>query len=550
MYINIMDTIKRLSSSLKTQLLNSSGAGHLVSPPSSRLHSQRTIKTAQINQRNDIETSCQNLLDSSNQGEIFFKTDGKFHAFVLRVEDAVISILLHHFQPEDLPQATSAFVTRAVQYCADFDPMDSAYSASQVGTIRSSIRVIASKEPGRILDHIDAIFATISSACGMQILGINNETLRREAHCLRKLSSAQLSYQPLQDDPFALVFHSKRGKKVPTKIRISGCGCDQVHGLYSLGNRSNEPIHDDDWQPVYRHPDGYIITRTKKVITTICSPEQDQEQDINQQQPSSSSFQQDGKTDTVTTTAIYMWYISNPLLSCSYYCCCTMDSSPIPPALGWKQFGPLGRLPGPQVSVVTSDTTQYTNHSLTHMHNTGEIGMEGDSLADGGSMGEGENNNNNGYTSIPVGEFVPVVVHSSSLMAPVMIQGDEVQGPKKRKNTLKKTKVMVVEKDTIDQHKHAKKHNFTIEIASASSAASSPVYDNDSIVRPSDRTSNRPSDSTTTTEKSHDNSSMPDGGFDTSSNSKIESLVEQLRDECETLLNRGESTEHLLELYR
>jgi hypothetical protein len=68
-------------------------------------------------------------------GEILFDPSGSFNRYILRIEEIVISALLEYFDSSNCPQATIAFINRAVQCGADFDPMDNIYSSEYTGYV-------------------------------------------------------------------------------------------------------------------------------------------------------------------------------------------------------------------------------------------------------------------------------------------------------------------------------------------------------------------------------------------------------------------------------
>ena len=207
------------------------------------------------------------------------------------------------------------------------------------------------------------------------------------------------------------------------------------------------------------------------------------------------------------------------------------------------------------MTVVTSDVPHHSSHPSTHM-TAGDGGIDGDTNADGSGFGEGQNNSNNGYGAISVGEFLPVV-HPSTVVAPLVVSGEgEPPPPKKKKKTsMRKTKI-VVEKLAVDpdQQKLANKYIALLNVASVSATSSSTsVSGNHSPLRPSD--SNSSTDRAVVSESIIDKTSSSSDRISIDRSSagsdiKIDNLVQQLRDECELLLTRGNSTERLLELYR
>ena len=151
-----METLTRLSSTLSSQIKE---LGVKVS--------SRDVKSKGASE-NSIDTdSAQSLsarvLTTAVAGEVLFETSGSFHEFILQIEDSIITLLLENYDLQDLPLVSGVFSARAAQF-DDVDSVRCVYSVSQIGSIRSSIRTIASHDLDRLPDHLDAIFLSISSS--------------------------------------------------------------------------------------------------------------------------------------------------------------------------------------------------------------------------------------------------------------------------------------------------------------------------------------------------------------------------------------------------
>lgn len=357
-----MKTIKRFSSSLSNQI--------------KELKGKVSINDHQRNEadyRDDRELLSQ-LLEDALPGEVLFDSNGLFSAFILRVEDSTIRILLEHFNVEDLYQASSVFIARAAQ-CREFDPTSITYSASQIGIIRCSIRMIASHDPTRLFHHIDSIFSRISSSG-------NNETsssfsmlsepfLRRQLRTLSVLSAAdvQITNLILRDDVFTSTLSSniKRDASVSSlqyAVDVSNAGSDQLHGRYLLMDDNLNADDDDDFSnikrlnPVYSNQNGYLITRKQRRIS-LSSSQCLGEQGVHTNELAKIAPMniRSSKTKTHVDFIIYQWLFTNPSISSTYYSHVTVDPSVLPPTLGWDQSGHLsqGKLPGPKLTVMLLD---------------------------------------------------------------------------------------------------------------------------------------------------------------------------------------------------
>jgi hypothetical protein len=354
-----MKTIKRFSSSLGNQIKELNGKASF---------SDHQRKEADYQDDRDLISQ---LLRDTLPGEVLFDSHGLFSAFILRVEDSTIRILLEHFNVEDLNQASSVFITRAAQ-CREFDPTDITYSTSQIGTIRCSIRMIASHDPTRLFHHLDSIFSSISSSGNNESSSLSSllsePFLRRQLRNLSILSAAdmQITYLILRDEVFTSTLSNniKRNATVSSKsaVNVSDAGSNQLHGLY-LPMDSNSNTDDDDdkfsnskkLHPVYANQNGYLIARKqRKIRLSAFQCLEEQEGLTNEPSKIALTNTTSSKKRCNVDFIIYQWLFTNPSLSSTYYSHVTIDPSLIPPTLGWHQSGNLshGKLPGPKLTAV------------------------------------------------------------------------------------------------------------------------------------------------------------------------------------------------------
>jgi hypothetical protein len=416
-----METLIRLSSNFGSQIKE---LGVKVS--------SRDVKTKQPSDRlNERDSGLSaRIIRAAIAGEVLFDTSGHFHDFVQQIEYAIIQLLLEHFSIEELPHVSSVFVNRSVQFC-DPDLMCCIYSTSQIGAIRSSIRLIASHDFGRLSNHLDEIFLTISLNREKRVCLVTEPLLQGLVRSVSSndLSKKQLHFCLLSDEPFTSVLHLRmpsvtssyaaitskptlksKGKDSTLSIRVERAGSEQVHGLYSFSPYSpNTTINSigaafNSHCSTYISRDGYVISRQQKgvilspisnttvslrnvetVVSSSGSGERMKEAistsaicyNIADVSPitataitpasapagivtsadDSAIMSRDGDETRDPTSTVYRWMISNPSLDTNYYTCCTMDPSPLPPSLGWRPSGAscLGKLPGPQLSILISD---------------------------------------------------------------------------------------------------------------------------------------------------------------------------------------------------
>ena len=376
-----MKTLQRFSSSLGNQIKE---LGVKVS--SKDVWGKGSLDD--ITDKEEREFFSSRILGSVHAGEILFETDSLFHDLVLQIEDATILLLLQHFNLEDLPQASSAFASRAAQF-GEFDQTDSVYCTSQIGVIRSSIRRMVCHNRTRLPEHLDAIFLDISSSCDKSI-SINGVAAFQSL--LIQLSGDEstekpISYSILSDESFSSIIHLKIQSNLadvtkfakhqrPCRERIStvsvvvaGSGSEQVHGVYTqVQERNFDGSSASSLTSSYSSCQGYLITRKKKKILLHSSTGEVGHLSSNNTNSAcqlksleliaateggNHNFESQVNKSFLSDLTVYQWILSNPSVATCYYTCCTLDSSSLPPALGWRPSGSLcqGKMPGPQLTM-------------------------------------------------------------------------------------------------------------------------------------------------------------------------------------------------------
>jgi hypothetical protein len=278
-----METLIRLSSNFGSQIKE---LGVKVS--------SRDVRTKQpsdrLNER-DSKLSAR-IIRAAKAGEVFFDTSGHFHDFVQQIEYAIIQLLLEHFSIEEFPHVSSVFVNRSAQFC-DPDLMCCIYSTSQIGAIRSSIRLLASHDFGRLSNHLDEIFLTISLNREKRVCLVTEPLLQGLVRSVssNELSKKQLHFCLLSDEPFTAVLHlgmpsvmssysavtsrptlKSKCKDSTLSIRVERAGSEQVHGLYSFSpDTPNTTINSkgaafSSHCSTYINRDGYVISRQQKGV--------------------------------------------------------------------------------------------------------------------------------------------------------------------------------------------------------------------------------------------------------------------------------------------
>ena len=330
------------------------------------------------------------ILGSVHAGEILFETDSLFHDLILQIEDATIHLLLQHFNLEDLPQASSAFASRAAQF-GEFDLMDSVYCTSQIGVIRSCIRRMVCHNRTRLREQLDAIFLNISSSYdkNISINGIPGVQLLLNQLSGEASADKPISYSILSDESFTSTIHLKISsncsddtksskhqrpsrERIPTvSVVVAGSGSEQVHGVYTQVQEKNlDGSSASSFTLSYSSCEGYLITRKMKRILLRSNAEEILTGDISLNRKDracelkslelvvategeNQSVEAQENKACLSDLTVYQWILSNPSLASCYYTCCTLDSTSLPPALGWRPSGSLcqGKMPGPQLTM-------------------------------------------------------------------------------------------------------------------------------------------------------------------------------------------------------
>lgn len=315
-------------------------------------------------------------------GTLVYNPGGPFQEYLLRVEDAVILHLLSWKSLDELKDCASIFIAAVSDLGDQKDPIDATYISSPVGQIRICIRMAACHNPANIITWIDKVISRIS-ASDRRVKPFERQALRTHAKSLSTLAPRYLSYYPLDDEPLAQVLHLNRtqlppeiqqkllasSSPIPSKtttgsdqppqqtqnfqspltlqsfgIRVSQCGSVQVRSTYTP---VAEAVH-----PCYSNPQGYIITRARKTINSIVTDDVNTQSDAQRDVDSAHNAEgTDENPRTVEEMSLFVWYLTNPVLSSVYYYCVTVEPSPLPPALGWHQTG-LGKLPPPVLQIV------------------------------------------------------------------------------------------------------------------------------------------------------------------------------------------------------
>ena len=380
-----METLIRFSSTLSNQIKELGVNISARESKTRRAHDSSIDKTSG-------KSFASRVLSEATPGQVLFDISGNFFDFIQQVEDATLYHLLENFREEDLPHVSSVFMTRAAQF-DDTDSMCYVYSASQLGVIRRSIRLIANHDFCNLSEHLDAIFLAISSCDELKTVVATGPLIRGSARsfCEKEISKRRLQFLAQCDDPLSAVLYMKmpsldennlailvgkiKMKPSTVSVKVDKSGSEQVHGLYKLSTfTSADPAATTENSdcPVYCSPDGYLIVRHQRRIylgdkPILCDP-----------QTSDAPLCGDGKdliVDDVVESVLYRWVITNHALGTNYYTCSTTDPSPLPPRLGWRSCGALcaGKLPGPQLSVVVADEESSDDSDSDVSDSAGEV---------------------------------------------------------------------------------------------------------------------------------------------------------------------------------
>ena len=303
-------------------------------------------------------------------GYVLYNPGGPFQEYLLRVEDALLLHLLKaNARPDSLAEYTAAFLAAAAAVedkahrsrnpdsagASGASPLaqlrsvgHAAYTAqSPVASLRLAVRALASHRPADIFELIDAALARVAQQQRSQGVEparpLGRQALRNHARSLVALERHALCYMPLQDDPLGGVLHLNR-LQLPegasaTELLAGGAvraawgldlqhsGSPQIHGIFVT-----HPLHSSE-RPYLCSAQGYAIVRERRVISVPPLP--------------GVRVRDEGEP----VEALFVWYIYNPSLSTVYYCCSTVEGSPLPPLFGWQQSG-LGKVPAPLFRIV------------------------------------------------------------------------------------------------------------------------------------------------------------------------------------------------------
>ena len=378
-----METLIRLSSTLSSQIKE---LGVKVTA--------RDVRTKGVNGTGRVDpalsfSAC--VLNVAVGGEVFFEPNDSLHSFIQQIEDTIIHSLLEKISITELPSVSGFFVSEAARFhTADLTAC--IYSTSPLATIRSSIRIIASHDIGHMKEHLESIFLGISSFIEKKMILLPESSLRglNFSSSVNELSRKQLCFAPLDNDPFAEVLHCRlspsslscppaskgstvsKPRSTVLAIRVEHAGSEQVHGLYSLSTTLSKAksLGVMIQNPVYQNSDGYLIScHEKEVCLSAVNSSSHFDADKNVDGFSGSflipldspsngcNSEPDSSNSSSSSNTLYRWVISNPSLDCKYYTCSTMEPSPLPPAMGWKSYGPScqGKLPGPHLVLTIVD---------------------------------------------------------------------------------------------------------------------------------------------------------------------------------------------------
>ena len=378
-----METLIRLSSTLSSQIKE---LGVKVTSRDGRtkgVHGNGRVDPAQS------FSAC--VLSTAVAGEIFFEPSDSLHDFIQQIEDSIIYSLLEKVSLIELPSVSGFFVSQAAKF-HDIDLTACIYSNSPLATIRSSIRIIASNDIGRIKEHLESIFLGVNSLIEKKIT-LSPESFLRGLNfpsSVSELSRKQLFFALQDNDPFAQVLHCRlspsslscpslstcsaisKTKSTVLSIRVEDAGSEQVHGLYSLSTSlSKVNSYGVTLQnPVYNNSDGYMISCQQKEVClsveNVSSRLELMKNEDESTEPVIQPLDSCSRIEPDSTITSYRWVISNPSLDCKYYTCSTMEPSPLPPAVGWKSYENFcqGKLPGPHlVLVMVDDESQNDSDS-------------------------------------------------------------------------------------------------------------------------------------------------------------------------------------------
>jgi hypothetical protein len=141
-------------------------------------------------------------------------------------------------------------------------------------------------------------------------------------------------------------------------VNVFGCGSHHIRGLYipklaaDTGKRSpkhspSKPGDDDEEDPCYVHPTGFVLQRWRKHVEVPTSDSSSAilrgGADIYAHRQLTISKRIDGTgANSKHRDVIHMllWVIWHPKLHTLYYYCPTIDPTPLPPLLGWRVVSP------------------------------------------------------------------------------------------------------------------------------------------------------------------------------------------------------------------
>jgi len=305
---------------------------------------KETSAAAEVKSETIYNSFLERLQEESTAsgGPFLYSPEGALQGYLREVEDGVLLyLILAHF---DLVLAAATFQKSADELGAEdglsLKLSSFVYSTSPVSRIRSAIRVMFVRESLGMFKLIDSVLQRLGEDLGHPSKAVKSVMINRGRVLRAKMKHPlPFVFLPVIDDVSNSVAHvniqqvrfqqglsssgssgssaANRGpaaveKNILIAVRISRCGSTQVNGDYILTSGATEIDVVSGTAPsdiCFSNPAGFQLTRSERALIKGLSEDQR------------------GLIDT----RVFDWFIVNPILSTSYYCCSTFYESTLPP---------------------------------------------------------------------------------------------------------------------------------------------------------------------------------------------------------------------------
>jgi hypothetical protein len=283
-------------------------------------------------------------------GTFLYSHEGSLQEYLREVEDGVLLYLvLGEF---DLACAAKVFSDKADEVASDGTGFglrlcSLVYANKPVNRIRSAIRIFFVKASSEMFRLIDTVLHSLGEQVGHPSKVVKKVMVERGRYLRAQLKHPlPFIFLPLVDDSANNILHlsgkqlavadslkektSSNGKSDSSDtvivIRINNCGSAQVNGDYILtsGMTELEKIAGSNESDIcFTNSSGFQLSRSERILLKSHSLSS------SNSEIKSGSFAPE--TEALLDRKVFDWFILNPILSNSYYCCSSFSQATLPP---------------------------------------------------------------------------------------------------------------------------------------------------------------------------------------------------------------------------